>query len=225
MKLMAEQVLSKRGWLSRQPGDFRRRVFDQCQLQQTKAGCPIYVQGDAPGGIFGLAAGTLAISIAPGAGGPYLAHLGAVGTWIGEGPFLTGEPRRVDLVAATECVLLTLPLHAMERMAAQDSMAIRRFAQIAINNLDLSLQVISDLMIANPERRIAAVLVRAAGEQHEPVVRVSQAELGRLANASRKLVNKALQQFAGSGWLEPGYNAIKISDPKALQQFAASRST
>ena len=84
----------------------------------------------------------------------------------------------------------------MERMAAEDSANIRRFAQIAINNIDLALHVISDLMIAQPERRIAAVLARTAGTQHEPVIRVSQAELGRLANASRKLAvsSKSLEQ-------------------------------
>jgi len=111
----------------------------------------------------------------------------------------------------------------MERMAAEDSTAIRRFAQIAISNLDLALHVISDLMIRQPERSIAAVLVRSAGVQAEPTVRVSQTELGRLANASRKLVSKALHQFGEWGWVEPGYNAIKIYDMQRLKDFAASR--
>ncbi len=225
MKLMAEQVLSRQGWLSRQPEDFQRLVFEESQLQQFESGASIYVQGDPPGGIYGLAAGAFAISIAPGDGGPYLAHLGAVGTWIGEGPFITGESRRVELAAATQCVVLNLPLHAMERMAAQDSMAIRRFAQISISNLDVALNVISDLMIAQPERRIAAVLLRSAGAAHEPVVRVSQSELGRMANVSRKLVNKALRQFGEPGWVEPGYNAIKIRDAQALKAFAANGRT
>jgi CRP-like cAMP-binding protein len=110
----------------------------------------------------------------------------------------------------------------MERMAAEDSMAIRRFAQIAISNLDLALAV-SDLMIAQPERRIAAVLLRSAGARHDPLVRVSQADLGQMANASRKLVSKALHQFGQSGWVETGYNAIKICDAQALKDFAANR--
>jgi len=219
MKLMAEQVLSRQGWLARQPKAFQRLVFAESQLQQFESGASIYLQGDPPGGLYGLAAGAFGISIAPGDGGPYLAHLGAVGTWIGEGPFLTGEPRRVELAAATDCVVLNLPLHAMERMAADDSMAVRRFAQIAMSNLDLALNVVSDLMIAQPERRIAAVLLRSAGVQAEPLVRVSQADLGRLANASRKLVGKALRRFSESGWVETGYNAIKIRDARALKAF------
>ena len=222
MKLMAEQVLSRQGWLARQPKDFQRLVFDECQLQQFESGASIYLQGDPPGGLYGLVAGAFGISIAPGDGGPYLVHLGAVGMWIGEGPFLTGEPRRVELAAATPCVVLNLPLHAMERMAAEDSMAVRRFAQIAISNLDLALNVISDLMIAQPERRIAAVLLRSAGVQAEPLVRVSQADLGRMANASRKLVSKALRRFSESGWVETGYNAIKIRDTRALKSFVDS---
>jgi hypothetical protein len=53
------------------------------------------------------------------------------------------------------------------------------------------------------------------------VVRVSQTELGRLANASRKLVNKALKRFAEAVWVAPHYGAIQILDVQALKQFAA----
>lgn len=221
MRLLAEQTLSRSGWLARQPETFQHQVFGQCQYQPFERGAPVYHLGDPPGGIYGVAAGTLAVSIAPDEVGPYLTHLGTVGTWIGVGPFLTREPRRVDLMAATQCVLLHLPLRAMEQMAAEDPTVIRRFAQIATSNLDMALRVISDLMIAQPDRRIAAVLVRSAGALSEPMVRVSQTELGRLANVSRKLVNKALQQFTALNWVMPGYGAIKIRDVEALRRFAA----
>jgi CRP/FNR family cyclic AMP-dependent transcriptional regulator len=221
MRLGAKQVLSQRGWLAEQPKQFRGLVLSECQLQQYARGAPVYHIGDPLGGIYGIAAGALAISIAPGESGPHLAHLGREGTWIGEGPFLTGKPRRVELVAATDCVLMYLPLYVMERIASDDPEASRRFAQIAMRNLDLALQVINDLMIAQPERRIAAVLVRSSGVQDQPIIRVSQAELGALANASRKLVNRALRQFGEAGWVEPGYNAIKIRDTRALTAFAA----
>jgi len=221
MRQMAEQILSRQGWLASQPGDFQRLVLGGCLLQQFERDAPVYHLGGPPGGIYGVAAGTLAVSIAPGEAGPHLTHLRTVGTWIGEGPFLTGEPRRVDLVAVTECVLMNLPLHVMEQMAAEDPEAIRRFAQISISNLDVALRIISDLMIAEPARRIAAVLARSAGAQHEPVVLVSQAELGRMANASRKLVGKALRQFREASWVEPGYNAVKIREVQALKAFAA----
>jgi CRP/FNR family transcriptional regulator, cyclic AMP receptor protein len=223
MRVMAERMLLRRGWLSRQPERFRRIVLDECLLEQLERGAPIYHLGDPPGGIYGVASGALAVSIAPGEGGPYLAHLATPGDWFGEAAFLTREPRRVGLEAATECVLMNLPLYAMERMAAEDPTTIRRFAQIAVANLDLALGAVSDLMISDPERRIAAVLVRTAGAYSEPVVRVSQAELGRLANASRKLVNKALRRFADTAWVEPGYNVIKIRDAQALKDFAAGR--
>ena len=114
MKRMAEQSLSRHGWLARQPKDFQRQVFAETQLQQFERGAPVYHLGDPIGGIYGVASGTLAISIAPGEDGPYLAHLGPVGYWIGEGPFITGEPRRVELIAATQCVLLHLPLQTLE---------------------------------------------------------------------------------------------------------------
>ena len=71
MKLMAEQVLSRQGWLARQPKAFQRLVFAESQLQQFESGASIYFQGDPPGGLYGLAAGAFGISIAPGDGGPF----------------------------------------------------------------------------------------------------------------------------------------------------------
>lgn len=223
-RLVAERVLSSSGWLADQPQSFRGLVLSECQLQQFGRGAPVYHMGDRSGGVYGIADGALAISIAPGESGPHLTHLGREGTWIGEGPFLTGQPRRIELTAATDCHLMYLPLHVMERIAADDPEAIRRFARIAMRNLDMALQVISDLMIAQPDRRIAAVLVRSTSTNGEPIVRVSQAQLGGLANASRKLVNKAIRQFSDAGWVEPGYNAIKIRKVEALKAFAVGRS-
>lgn len=65
--------------------------FAEAQLQQFEPGASIYHLGDPPGGIYGIAAGALAISIAPGEGGPYLAHLANPGDWFGEAAFITGH--------------------------------------------------------------------------------------------------------------------------------------
>ncbi len=167
--------------------------------------------------------GAIAVSIAPGETGPHFAHLARPGAWIGEAAFFTGEPRRVALEAATESVLMHLPLQAMKRMASKDADAIRRFGQIAISNFDTAVGVVNDLMIPEPARRIAAVLVRSAGAHGEPKVDLSQAELGILANASRKLVNQALKRFAASRWVMPGYGMIAVLDVAALEDFAAGK--
>ncbi len=69
-RAQAHEVVSREGWLSFTPEPFRRVVLDRCKLQEFKAGSTIYSVGDPPAGMFGLARGSFALSIAPGERGP-----------------------------------------------------------------------------------------------------------------------------------------------------------
>lgn len=75
------------------------------------------------------------------------------------------------------------------------------------------------------EHRIAAVLARLAQggdgyKKGDPApIRLSQAEIGQVANASRDRVSRALQKFAKAGWITLDYRAIVIRDIDALTAF------
>ncbi|MGI1664235.1 Crp/Fnr family transcriptional regulator [Palleronia sp. KMU-117] len=105
----------------------------------------------------------------------------------------------------------------MDRLTADDPEWIRRFALILMSNVDLSLHAIDDLLIRNPSRRIAAVLVRCLGDEGGGTLSISQTELGRLSNTSRKVVNRTLDRYAELGWINQGYGRIEVADATALR--------
>lgn len=221
MPMSRSSVLLQRGWLSRQPDDFQTAVLALGRIRTYARGETIYALGSEPGGTFAVLTAPIAVLIAPDASGPFLAHLARPGDWFGEGAFLTGEPRRVGLEALTDCSLFHLPLDAMERLAASDPAATRRFAQIAMMNIDLSLSVIGELMIPDVSRRLAAFLLRATASGLTPLP-LTQAQVARMANTSRKVVNSVLSRFAAEGWVETGYAAVMVKDPEALHRYAAA---
>jgi hypothetical protein len=49
---------------------------------------------------------------------------------------------------------------------------------------------------------------------------LSQSELGQIANASRKVINRALAAFEDRGWVSRGYSTIHTADAEALRRFA-----
>lgn len=204
----------------RQPAAFQDEVIARGMPQAFEPGAPVYLAGGPPGGIYGLIRGALNVSTAPSHATPRFIQFGIVGAWAGEGPFLTGEPRRAEMVAIGACVLWHLPLDAMNQMAARDPEAIKRFAAITIGHFDVLTRVIDDLLIPQVDRRIASVLNRTAWLV-APTVPITQAGLGGMANASRKQVNAALARFAAQGWVEHSYRAIRVLDAKALLHFAA----
>jgi CRP-like cAMP-binding protein len=216
----AEAILTQAGWLALQPPELQREVLRSARLVQLKPGEIVYRVGDPLGGIYGLVGGVVAVSVAPMKTAPRLVHISEPGSWIGEGCFLTKQPRRVEVRALDHAWLLHLPLEDMDRMAADSPEAARQFGAISVLNGDRLIRLVYDLLIRDVTRRIAAVLERLASG-NERFVPLSQAEVGAMANASRKQVNAALQRFEAKGWVQLSYGAVTIADARALRGFAA----
>jgi CRP-like cAMP-binding protein len=219
----ARDILSSIGWLSRQPEAFQEEVFRRLVPVRYAAGDIIYRLGDPLGGIYGFVSGAVIASSAPGKSVPKIIHILAPGGWTGEGPFLSREPRRLELRAVLDTNVAYLPLEAMDQMAARDPLALRYFVQIMIINLDIVLRASYDLQDPDENRRIARALRRIMALENTPIP-LAQAALGILANTSRKTVNAALQRFEKSGWVKRGYRSITITNMKRLVQYAESGS-
>lgn len=217
----AHDILSTVGWLSRQPEVFREEVFRRSVPVHYAAGDVIYRLGDPLGGIYGVVSGAVIASMGPARALPNIIHVMTPGGWTGEGPFLSREPRRVELRAALDTNAVYLPLDAMDQMAARDPPVLRNFLQILMINLDIVLRASYDLQDPDEHRRIARALRRITPLENTPIP-LTQAALGILSNASRKTVNAALQRFEKSGWVKRGYRSIRITNMKRLTNFAES---
>lgn len=216
----AEAVLVNHGWLSGQTEPFRAELFRWSVVQSMAMGTIVYHPHDPPGGIYGLVSGALAISAETEGASPIVLRHGAPGVWLGASPFLTGGPRLVELRAASDCVVMHLPLAAMEVMAAQDPGAVRAFAQIVVANYVSLMELLQILLLPGSERRIAATLLRAARAGADPVP-MTQAELAQSTNTSLRQVSATLRGFAEQGLVEPGYRAIRVLDLARLGRCAA----
>lgn len=219
-RMDAERIVGEKGWLSERPRAFRAEVLRRAALVRFAAGEVVFRFGDPPGGIYGMAGGIITMTTAPRTELPRLIHLGDPGTWTGEACFVTREPRRVEVRAFVDTAMMHLPLGAMDEMAAADPGVARHFARILVDSIDILIRVAHDLQKGDATRRVASVLQRFAAIADEPIP-LSQAELGVLANASRKQVNAVLQRLAAAGCVQTTYRSVRIVDAKALQRLAA----
>ncbi|TDR89650.1 Crp/Fnr family transcriptional regulator [Enterovirga rhinocerotis] len=217
----AEAVLTETGWLSHQPASVQSEVLRRSILVFFAGGEAIYRFGDDPGGIFGLVAGTLSVNTSPREHAPQLIHVGAIGSWTGEGGFIVREPRRIELRALVDTWMMHLPLDQMEQMALADPSVVRNFASILMLSAETLMHVIHDLQKPVAACRIASVLVRAAGPLARAIP-LTQSEIGLMANASRKQVNAALRRFSEAGWVKADYRSVTILDSDQLRRFSNS---
>lgn len=215
----AERIVRRNGWLSHMPQAFCTDLLKQALLLKFAPGQVVFRHGDPLGGIYGLVTGIITVNTAAPEATPRLIHLGISGAWAGEGCFITGQPRRMELRALGEAWLMHVPLEAMEQVAARDPPALRAFAAITMFNVDVLFRIVHDLQKQNPHRRIASVLQRVAWHGRVPVP-LSQSNLATMANASRQQVNQAIRRFSKAGWLRSGYRSLTVLHPRALQLFA-----
>ena len=155
------EVVRRKGWLRQTPAAFQCAVLDRCLLEKFKPGIPVYTVGDEPGGMYGIVAGALGVSVATAKQGVYTAHFALPGSWFGETAAFTRQPRRVGLTATRDSQLLHLPLRSIDEIVKLDPAAWRFFGLLTINHLDLAMGGSDDLMIRDHAKRFVAVLLRA----------------------------------------------------------------
>jgi CRP-like cAMP-binding protein len=174
--------------------------------------------------MFGIVSGGLAVSIAPGEQGPYIAHFAMPGTWFGEAAAITRQPRRVGLTATRDSELLHLPLRAIDEIVRRDPSAWRLFALVTIAHLDMAIGGSDDLMIRNHVQRFVAVLLRIGNCRHvnrldprEIEIDINHEDLAYMANVARTTAGAILRKLETDGHVALSYRRIRILAPDALR--------
>jgi CRP/FNR family transcriptional regulator, cyclic AMP receptor protein len=206
-------------WLDRQSAEFRQAVLMHAHRRRLAGGATLHVAGDPPGGIYGVLEGALLLSIPDARSEMHLADLLLPGDWAGGCSLLDQEPRRFSAEAQGETLLCVLPSMAMRRIAARFPDGATLFLDLAADALRVAELGLVDLVVPCPRRRLAATLARCCRGRPVPLP-LTQAQLAVLANVSRKLVNRTLQQFRRAGWIELGYSSLTVLEPRALAAYA-----
>jgi CRP/FNR family transcriptional regulator, cyclic AMP receptor protein len=215
-------ALLQQGWLSRCPPDFQQAVLERAKVQRYAAREFVFHLGDGPAGIYGIAEGSFSLIAAAERNVPRLGHVMHPGGCFGEGPLMSGQRRRLAVQACTAGEVIYLAIEEVEKLCSATPAWHRLFGMLAFENLAVAASIVSDLQLRRSEARLAAVLLRAAGRTvltpHRALfpVRLSQAELGEMANVSRQVVNGTLRRWQEAGWIDVRYGEIVVHDPERL---------
>jgi CRP-like cAMP-binding protein len=162
-------------------------------------------------------------------------------TWFGYASVFDRQRRMLIPAANETSLVLNVSLGELERLRAALPSAARAFGQLAMRGKALYLAIVTDLLTANTDRRLAAVLLRATGAEtpdrprdlpvdplSEPWagpkgVPLTQAMLAELANASPHTVARFVERAVKAGWIEWSYGRVRIMEFEQLTAFAADR--
>lgn len=211
--------LHRIGWLASQPDDFRLWVAEAGRWRQFAAGEIIYLPGDEPDGMYGLAAGALEVSFALEGEEAVTIHRAEPGFWIGEAALMAGARRLVGLAAALDSRVFHIPLAALREQLQREPALWRPFYEQSFGNLAVALTLLAESLSLTPRARMARLLLRLADGNGR--VLANQDDLGRAIGMTRSSVRRAVASLADEGAVRTGYAVLEIVDHAALALIAA----
>ena len=227
-KSEVESFLAEHGWLSFTAPEFRAGVFSRIQQRDFDKGEFVYRAGDVGGGIWAIVEGAIEIESATPGAGPHLMHFGVPGMWFGEGPLIFGAPRVVSVKTPRASTLVTLSLADCQALLTADPAAWRWIAMLSAMTTELAAGVIADLLLRDPVKRTAALLLRLSGVRstvfrstRPAPIYLSQEKLAQLVNLSRNSIIPVLKDFVRSGHIEISYGSIRVLDIAGLTNTIA----
>ena len=189
------------------------------------AGATIYSVGDPPGGMFGLVRGNLALSIAPGERGPYVAHFADRDVVMGdrreaeEPPCSGGSAATISRMAGSRQVQVPEIRRDPEADPPRLPGEGRCLAEPGARS-----GAADDLLIRDHVKRSVAVLLRLGGcRQRTPPgaapieVDVSQEGFAAMTNLARTTAGTVLRTLEASGHVKVSYRRVRIVAPDALR--------
>jgi CRP-like cAMP-binding protein len=233
------KILASRGWLAEIEPALASAVIEAGRPIELHRGGALYHPGDDPGGMYGVAAGGIVLSTIGRDGLPIAGHIVRQCNWFGYASVFDRQRRMLIPAANETSLVLHVPLGELENLRTAFPSAGRAFGQLAMRGEAIYLAIVTDLLIAKTDRRLAAVILRVTGAEEpgrardlpaDPVadpwagpegVPLTQAILAELANASPQTVARFVDRAVNAGWIEWKYGRVRIVNIGQLAAFAA----
>ncbi|MGI8948752.1 MAG: Crp/Fnr family transcriptional regulator [Ornithinimicrobium sp.] len=203
------------------------RLISSMSPHSLPRGERLFREGDQGDSLYVITAGKVKLGRASTDGRESLMSVLGPGEMFGELSLFDPGPRLSSAVAVSDTSLIGLDNDRLRRfLDDHPAVAMQMLAGLA-RRLRRTNQGMSDLVFTDVPGRVAKALLDLAarfGRVQSDGVRVehdlTQEELAQLVGASREIVNKALADFAGRGWLALGAKSVTLLDPDRLRRRA-----
>ncbi|PRY25000.1 CRP-like cAMP-binding protein [Aliiruegeria haliotis] len=217
------ETLSTRGWLAGTDPEFRSSLLAEAEWRRFATGDQLTLAGDEGGDLIGLADGFVAFHVSFGQPASPILHIAPSVFWMGYRPIVSEQARIATALARSPVACARIPRHRVLALLDERPEWWRHLVTLSLEYGDTAALAGADLLIADSEARLIAVLLRFAGlrgrgacDDRSGAVPVTQQDLAGAANLSRNWAGTILRRLARLGYVTTSYNGIAVNDPKAL---------
>lgn len=213
------------GWLTSLPADLRTEVLRRSSEISKRQGEVVYRADDMAGGIFTLVSGRLDYHWAHMLAGETLFYALGPGWWVGELAAVSGQPRRMDLVAGRDSKVLHLTRATIRELSAARPDFTHSLSYMIGQTLRAAVSILEFMSIDDPTIRTAACirLLNRTGSGWNGCLPFSQNDLATISKISRRRMNAALNELSRNNIIELGYGKLNVRDPAKIDDYLADR--
>ena len=214
----ALDLLAKHGWYGERSQEFRSAIARIARLRTYAVGEPLYLCGDVPNGVFGLACGALDIALPRSDGLELTAHRAGPGYWVGDLALFANQTRLMSLYAAEPSTVVHLPAQELRRLLREKPRFFEDFYALSHRGMALALRILADMTTSPSEARVGIRLLLDADTMLEPEgwFHITQARLAPMVALSVPSLRRILQKMEASGLIETEYGRMRIVDRSRL---------
>ena len=216
------------GWLSDLPPTLASNLIRRGMEVDLAAGQTVYKVGDETRSMWCILSGAVRMNIATNENEHRFGHLITPGFWFGEYALLTGHPRLIEMQCALPTRLMRFSYNDFEEIGQGDPSLWRWVAVLSAQHTLLALSAADDLLLKDPARRCAALLLRLAGHRAAhpasvplDVLPLSQNDITEALNMSRSSTGAILRQMEREGSVKLEYGSIRLVDVARLKAAVA----
>ena len=187
------------GWLGQVPEPLTEQILAAGTWRTFGDREIIYGLGTEEQSLWGIDSGCVRMLVSLNEAEPRFCHVAGPGSWFGDFTLVTGLPRLLELETGGACRLLTVGRRDVERIAATSPEIWREIARLAAMNEATAIGGVDDLMLRDPQRRLAAILLRLAARRNAfqgtppiDVIPATQNEIAEACSLSRTVTATAL---------------------------------
>jgi CRP/FNR family transcriptional regulator, cyclic AMP receptor protein len=216
----AESFLRGVTWLAEAPADFQDQVLAKCDMLWFGKSDLVYDARDEASGLFGVVEGRLDVHLPALGIESTLSYVGGPGSWYGDIAAVTGQRRKIAIIAGSDCQLLRLPRREIARMTNSDPIVWRYFLFLLARNYAKAMNVVAALKQSDPVGRVAFMLFILSEDSLDGSgIGVSQSDLAELTHLGRSKVNASLKALEAGGHIRRRYGSIEVTNAMGLRDF------
>lgn len=213
-----------------------KALAEQDSMRQTgfyPKGAALFVEGQAPSGIFALCSGSVKLTVTSRQGSALILRIVEPGQVLGLNAVLSGKSYEVTAETLEPSETSFFPRERfLSFLSRHGDVALRVAEQLSLEVRQAQRQAARIALAPNARSKLAGLFLDWAGygDEDESVshqqsrfqLRLTHEEIGELTGSSRETVTRLINAFRRSGLIDVRHSLITIRKPAVLEAYVAS---